>query len=233
MITDKDKTPQVIYIQEEGCENMYGVNQSDHVRGMVRYVREDCVPNHTEMIEIGKKMTYYLDDRLCPYSREDLRAHAWYDGYMFAKRNWEYSDGIQSLLEVNNMPPEEMEREAKQEIRMTLKDFIERFSHNNEVWIENNNRYTMHYKYHADSEEKYDVVMDWELKYTDIADCEVIKISNCLREKHSDAYTITIDTDRRCFNFVPEKVTMDNAPLGLYKDVHNSSVDACGVCCDA
>ncbi len=39
-----------------------------------------------EMIEFAKKETFHLDDRLCPFSREELRAEAWLQGYDFAKR---------------------------------------------------------------------------------------------------------------------------------------------------
>ncbi len=40
-----------------------------------------------EMIEFAKMATFHLDDRLCPFSREDLRAEAWLEGYQFAKRH--------------------------------------------------------------------------------------------------------------------------------------------------
>ena len=39
------------------------------------------------MLELAKYETYHLDDRLCPMSREDLRAEAWLQGYEFARRH--------------------------------------------------------------------------------------------------------------------------------------------------
>ena len=114
---------------------------------------------------------------------------------------------------------------------ISLKDFIARFSHNNPVWIENKENYTMYHQYRADLEKKDSVVMDWELEYTDIADCNVINISSVLREHDSEAFTIVVDSDAECFHFIPEKVTIDNAPLWLYETVHNKSCKAC--CCDA
>lgn len=40
-----------------------------------------------EMLELAKLDTFHLDDRLCPFSREDLRAEAWLQGYLFARRH--------------------------------------------------------------------------------------------------------------------------------------------------
>jgi ADP-dependent phosphofructokinase/glucokinase len=40
-----------------------------------------------EMLEFAKMATFQIDDRLCPFSREDLRAEAWLEGYEFAKRH--------------------------------------------------------------------------------------------------------------------------------------------------
>ena len=40
-----------------------------------------------EMLELAKVATFHLDDRLVPYSREDLRAEAWLQGFCFAKRH--------------------------------------------------------------------------------------------------------------------------------------------------
>ena len=51
------------------------------------------------MLELAKYETYHLDDRLCPMSREDLRAEAWLQGYGFAKRHQQKADE-----EVNNAP---------------------------------------------------------------------------------------------------------------------------------
>ena len=40
-----------------------------------------------EMLEFAKRETFHIDDRLCPLSREDLRAESWLQGYEFAKRH--------------------------------------------------------------------------------------------------------------------------------------------------
>jgi hypothetical protein len=40
-----------------------------------------------EMIELAKRETFHLDDRLVPFDRETLRAEAWLQGYEFAKRH--------------------------------------------------------------------------------------------------------------------------------------------------
>lgn len=39
MITDKEKTPYAIYIQEGMKDMQYGVNQSEHVRGIAFSVK--------------------------------------------------------------------------------------------------------------------------------------------------------------------------------------------------
>lgn len=41
MITDPKKTPEVIYVQENMAEKLYGVNQDENLPGMVKYVRCD------------------------------------------------------------------------------------------------------------------------------------------------------------------------------------------------
>ena len=43
MITDPNKTPEIIYIQENMNEQMYGVNQDGNLPGMVKYIRYDVV----------------------------------------------------------------------------------------------------------------------------------------------------------------------------------------------
>ena len=111
---------------------------------------------------------------------------------------------------------------------ITLKEFIARFSHNNPVWIENKENYTMYHQYRADLEKEDGTVMDWELRHTDIADCNVIRIASVLRKRESEAFTIVVDSDAECFHYVPEKVSIDNSPLWLYEKVHNA---ACGACC--
>lgn len=40
-----------------------------------------------EMLELAKRETFHLDDRLCPFDRETLRAEAWLQGYEFARRH--------------------------------------------------------------------------------------------------------------------------------------------------
>lgn len=45
-----------------------------------------------EMLEIAEIVTFGLDDRLVPLSREELRANAWLEGYNFAKRHEKNSD---------------------------------------------------------------------------------------------------------------------------------------------
>ena len=87
MITDKTKTPTEIWIQEDYGKKEYGVCQNDCVRGMVKYIREDMVPTHEEMLELAKRETFRLDDRLVPFDRETLRAEAWLSGYYFVKRH--------------------------------------------------------------------------------------------------------------------------------------------------
>ena len=39
-----------------------------------------------ELLEFAKMATFHLDDRLVPFSRENLRAEAFVIGYLFAKR---------------------------------------------------------------------------------------------------------------------------------------------------
>ena len=43
MIIDPNKTPEIIYIQENMKEKMYGVNQDGNLPGMVKYIRYDVV----------------------------------------------------------------------------------------------------------------------------------------------------------------------------------------------
>ena len=40
----------------------------------------------SELIELARIATFHLDDRLVPYSREDLRAMAWIEGLYFEYR---------------------------------------------------------------------------------------------------------------------------------------------------
>ena len=114
---------------------------------------------------------------------------------------------------------------------MKLKDFIEQFSHNNEIYIENKERKQMYYISPKDkTTEETGVIMDWELKFTDIADCEVVKISNVLRPGKDQGITIVIDTEGDTFRFIPELITMDNAPLWLYNAAHGTNICGCEAC---
>ena len=87
MITDKTKTPIEIWIQEDNEKKEYSVCQDDCVQGMVKYIRDDMVPTREEMLELAKRETFHLDDRLVPFDRETLRAEAWLAGYYFVKRH--------------------------------------------------------------------------------------------------------------------------------------------------
>ena len=114
---------------------------------------------------------------------------------------------------------------------MKLKDFIEQFSHNNEMYIENKERKQMYYISPEDkTTEKTGAIMDWELKFTDIADREVVEISNVLRPGKEQGITIVIDTEGDTFRFVPELITIDNAPLWLYNAAHGTNVRGCDAC---
>ena len=114
---------------------------------------------------------------------------------------------------------------------MTLREFINAFSHNNQIWIENREHYCMTYKYRKDDDSHDGLIMDWELLFTDIADCRVIKISDVIRPKGKQGITIVIDTDKKEFNFLPDTINVDNSPLWLYEKVHNVKLNT--MCCDA
>ena len=83
------KTPSEIYIQENDTSMHYGIKQDKNIKGMVRYIRSDYVPNAGEMKEFANQMTFHLDDRLEPLSREELRILSFLEGFYFAKRNIE------------------------------------------------------------------------------------------------------------------------------------------------
>lgn len=58
-----------------------------------------------EMLEIAEIVTFDLDDRLVPLSREGLRANAWLEGYNFAKRYEKTSDEENiETVEEDNLP---------------------------------------------------------------------------------------------------------------------------------
>lgn len=111
---------------------------------------------------------------------------------------------------------------------MTIEKFIEEFSHNNEIVIENKECYAMDLTSIVRKDGKPTlVVMDWEIKYTDIADCEIICISNVYRQPEiQQVITLRIDTDQKSYAFVPEKVRLDNCPLWLYEHIHRINVQA-------
>ena len=107
---------------------------------------------------------------------------------------------------------------------MKLKDFIEQFSHSNEIYIENKERKQMYYSYPKDkTAEETGTIMDWELKFTDIADREVVEIF----PGNEQSITIVIDTEDDTFRFIPELITIDNAPLWLYNAAHGTNVHGC------
>ena len=108
---------------------------------------------------------------------------------------------------------------------MRLSEFIENFMHNNEVVIENRDNYQMGY-YYPNEDEKF-VLMDWELQYTDIADCDVICVKNVIRKDIGQHITIKVDTDKTFFVFVKDKVSLDNAPLWLYNKMHGTDIQGC------
>jgi len=51
MITDKSKTPTEIFIQENMGDMVYGVCQDESIRGIVKYIRYDQVPQVEEYFE--------------------------------------------------------------------------------------------------------------------------------------------------------------------------------------
>ena len=112
-------------------------------------------------------------------------------------------------------------------MKMKLKDFIEQFSHSNEIYIENKERKQMYYSYPKDkTAEETGTIMDWELKFTDIADREVVEIF----PGNEQSITIVIDTEDDTFRFIPELITIDNAPLWLYNAAHGANVRGCDAC---
>ena len=189
----------------------YGVYQDENVLGMVKYIREDKVPNDNEMLEFAEKMTYHLDDRLCPFSREELRAYAFLEGMDFAKRNCE-KHVIEKPIPIDSCDT------------MTVSDFCKRFSHNNEIYVENKDRKEMGYRYNELSEIKYGMIMDWELKYTNIADCKLLRISNVIRPGESQGITFVVDTVEENFEYSKEKTTIGNSPLWLFEKVNGTKI---------
>ena len=107
---------------------------------------------------------------------------------------------------------------------MTVREFIKTFSHNNEVRVENKNNKMMRMHY-VDGGECCVDMMDWEVKYTDIAECEMIGIKN----NYLQVITFKVDTDKEEFCMDKDYITMNNSPLWLYNKVHQTKV----VCGDA
>lgn len=109
---------------------------------------------------------------------------------------------------------------------MTLEQFLIQFSHNNEVYVENEGNFQMYYRYHPEDKIMDGTIMDWELQYTNIALCEVMCIKNVIREKNfPPAFTIQVKTTKIVIDFVPNRVSLDTAPLWLYNKIHNANVD--------
>ena len=64
-------------------------NEKENKASLVSMLEDNMdyrIPTEAEMIEIAKKMTFHLEDRLCPLKTEELRVQAWLEGYYFAKR---------------------------------------------------------------------------------------------------------------------------------------------------
>lgn len=53
---------------------------------------EQITLTREELLELARETTFHLDDRLAPYSREDLRAMAWIEGFLFAKRHQQQAE---------------------------------------------------------------------------------------------------------------------------------------------
>ena len=112
---------------------------------------------------------------------------------------------------------------------MKLKDFIAEFMQNNEVVLENKDNYEMHYKYLPEENEKI-VLMDWECKYTNVSDCEIISVKNVIRKDVGQHVTLKIDTDLKDFIFEADKVSLNNSPLWLYNKMHEATIPCCDAC---
>ena len=106
--------------------------------------------------------------------------------------------------------------------KMTVREFIKTFSHNNEVRVENKNNKMMRMHY-LDGDEGCVEMMDWEVEKTDIAECEMIGIKNV----YTQVITFEVDTDREEFCMDRDYITMNNSPLWLYEKVHQTKV-LCG-----
>lgn len=107
---------------------------------------------------------------------------------------------------------------------MKVKDFINRFSQNNEMYIENRNNIEMRYRFRPDTIIKYGTVMDWMLPFTTLADLEVICIKDVIRLEKVGGITLKVDTEEEEFTFLKDLVSLDNCPLWLYNRVHNKNI---------
>ena len=116
-------------------------------------------------------------------------------------------------------------RNYETEPGLSVSEFIEKYMHNNEIVVENRDNYQMSY-YFPNEDEKF-ILMDWELRYTDISDCEIICIKNVHRKYIGQHITVKIDTDKKFFVFEKNKVTLDNAPLWLYNKTHGTNIEGC------
>ena len=76
----------LVIVEDNGIELQEA--SADAVPGMAPEPEEEGERyslTREEMLEFAEKMTFHLDDRLVPFSRETLRSEAWLLGYSFAK----------------------------------------------------------------------------------------------------------------------------------------------------
>ena len=66
-------------LQEAAGSAVAGVPQEPGAQGELYSLTRD------EMLVFAERITFHLDDRLVPFSRETLRSEAWLLGYEFAK----------------------------------------------------------------------------------------------------------------------------------------------------
>lgn len=118
-----------------------------------------------ELLEYAKMATFHLDDRLCPFSREDLRAESWVEGYLFAKRQQQQIEKT-----VDTEPDPEPEFKPKFSIGDWITDGVMMYII---LDIDMHNNY---YKV-VSSEGKYnDLVFSWYDKYFRLATKEEIEM---------------------------------------------------------
>lgn len=109
--------------------------------------------------------TFHLDDRLCPFNREDLRAEAWLMGYQFAKRH-------------QQQPEEVSEPEPEFKPKFSIGDWI-----TDSVMMYKILDIDMNYNYYkvVSSEGKYnDLVFSWydrEFRLATKEEIEMVKTS--------------------------------------------------------